>query len=99
MIVQMINDPMMPIGMSRFGFRAYAAVVETASKPMYAKKTIDAPVRIPWKPLGANGCQFAGLTYLKLTITKKPRTTSLIATIQKLKFADSRTPHTRTIVI
>ena len=58
-----------------------------------------APVAIPWKPLGANGCQCAGFTYLKLTRTKNPSTTSLMATIQKLKLADSRMPQTRTIVI
>ena len=88
----------MPIGMSRFGFFASSAVVDTASNPIYAKKTMEAPVRMPRKPFGANGCQCSGRTYLKLTKTKKPRTTSLMATIQKLKLADSRTPHTSTIV-
>src|SRR3954470_4266837 len=99
MIVQMISDPMMPMGMSRFGFFASSAVVETASKPMYAQKTIAAPVAMPEKPFGANGCQCAGFTYLKLTKTKNASTTSLMATIQKLKLADSRMPHTSTIVI
>ena len=30
----MTSEPMMPIGMSRWGFLASCAVVETASKPM-----------------------------------------------------------------
>ena len=30
----MISEPMMPIGMSRWGFLASCAAVETASKPM-----------------------------------------------------------------
>ena len=34
MTVQMMSEPMMPIGMSRFGLRASSAVVETASNPM-----------------------------------------------------------------
>ena len=32
--VQMISEPRMPIGMSRFGFLASWAAVETASKPI-----------------------------------------------------------------
>ena len=32
--VQMTSEPMMPMGMSRFGLRASSAVVDTASKPM-----------------------------------------------------------------
>ena len=48
--------------MSRCGFLHSSAVVEIASKPMYAKKTSDAPVMMPVKPFGANGCQFAGVT-------------------------------------
>ena len=98
-MVQMISEPMMPIGMSRFGLRASSAVVETASKPMYAKKTIAAPAAIPWNPFGAKGCQFSGFVYLKQTSTKNPRTTSLMATMTKLKLADSRIPHTSTTVI
>ena len=53
---------MMPIGMSRPGFLHSSAHVETASKPMYAKKMIAAPAPIPGKPFGANGCQFSGFT-------------------------------------
>jgi hypothetical protein len=37
----------MPIGISRLGFFASCAAVETASKPMYAKKTEAAPAAMP----------------------------------------------------
>src|SRR5258707_5615099 len=53
----MIRLAMMPIGMSRRGLRVSSAVVETASKPMNAKKTMAAPLISPAKPLGVNGCQ------------------------------------------
>ena len=89
---------MIPIGTSRVGFLASSAWVETESKPMYAKKMMAAPEAIPLKPFGAKGVQCSGLTNLKLTKTKKASTTSLIATIQKLKLADSRIPHTSTTV-
>ena len=52
--VQMISDQMMPVGMSRWGFRASSAAVLTASNPMYEKKMIAAPTLMPAKPLGAN---------------------------------------------
>ena len=54
---------------------------------------------MPENPFGANGVQFTGLTKWKLTKTKNPSTTSLIATIQKLNDADSRIPQTSTTVI
>jgi hypothetical protein len=40
----------MPIGMSRFGFLASCAAVDTASKPMNAKKTTPAAPRMPRTP-------------------------------------------------
>ncbi len=46
----MASEARMPIGRSRFGSRASCAVVETASKPMYAKKTTPAPVSTPPVP-------------------------------------------------
>ena len=46
----MTSDPMMPIGRSRCGFLHSCAAVETASKPMYAKKTVAAPCKIPDVP-------------------------------------------------
>ena len=39
-----------------------SAVVESASKPMKAKKTAATPFKTPLAPFGANGLQFAGLT-------------------------------------
>ena len=53
---------MIPRGRSRPGFLVSSAAVETASKPMYAKKMSEAPLRMPWSPLGANGVQFVGVT-------------------------------------
>ena len=55
----------MPIGISRFGFLVSCAAVETASKPMYAKKMTPAPRSTPDQPnapnvpvfAGRNGCQ------------------------------------------
>jgi hypothetical protein len=40
----------MPIGMSRFGFFASCAAVDTASKPMNAKNTTPAAPRMPITP-------------------------------------------------
>ena len=62
MTVQTTRVAMMPIGMSRCGFFVSSAAVETASKPMYAKKMIAAADEIPVQPFGANGVQFAGFT-------------------------------------
>ncbi len=58
----MISEAMMPIGRSRCGFLASSAVVETASKPIYAKKTTAAAAMTPEKPYGMNGVQLSGLT-------------------------------------
>src|SRR5215510_11335543 len=60
--VQMTSDAMIPIGRSRRGFLASSAVVDTASKPMYAKKATAAAAIMPDQPYGANGDQFPGLT-------------------------------------
>src|SRR5262249_46756445 len=68
--VQINNEPMMPIGISRWGFFASCAAVLTASNPMYAKNTIPAPCITPLQPKcprtpvlsGMNGCQLAELT-------------------------------------
>ena len=40
----------MPIGMSRFGFFASCAAVDTASNPMKAKNTTPAAPRMPMMP-------------------------------------------------
>ena len=62
MTVHTIRLAMIPIGMSRCGFLASSAAVDTASKPMYAKKMMAAALEIPANPFGANGCQFCGFT-------------------------------------
>src|SRR4029450_9715472 len=43
----MISEATMPIGTSRFGRLASSACVETESNPMYAKKMMGAPARLP----------------------------------------------------
>ena len=48
--VQIASDPRMPIGMSRFGLRVSSAAVATMSKPMKAKNTSAAPVKMPPTP-------------------------------------------------
>jgi hypothetical protein len=48
--VQMIRLAIIPIGRSRCGFLVSSAVVETASNPMKAKKTMAAPLMTPPKP-------------------------------------------------
>src|SRR5215212_4643447 len=92
--VQMTSEAMMPMGRSRLGFFASSAVVDTASNPMYAKKTTAAPVMTPEKPYGMNGDQFSGFTYVNPTRMKNATAASLIATIAALNSALSRTPTT-----
>src|SRR3954454_23356016 len=48
--VQMVSEARMPIGMSRCGFLVSSAAVATMSKPMNAKNTSAAPVKIPVTP-------------------------------------------------
>ena len=45
---------MMPMGMSRCGFCASCAAVETASKPIYAKKITAAARMTPLQPNSPN---------------------------------------------
>ncbi len=88
----------MPIGMSRPGRSHSSAHVETASKPMYAKKMTAAPAPMPAPPFGAKGCQFSGRTRPAQTATKSSSTPIFTATMTAFRRADSRTPHTRTAV-
>src|SRR5256885_17181843 len=99
----MISEPMMPTGMSRLGFLDSSEAVETASKPMYAKKTMDAPEKMPFQPLGAkpfqvvkepSGTQLRTLKKRRPTAMKNTRMTSLVATMIVLKRVDSLTPTT-----
>src|SRR2546425_642467 len=109
--VQMSSDPMMPIGMSRCGFFASCAAVLTASNPMYAKKTIAAPVKTPLQPNspatgtpslavcgGMNGCQLAGLTACAANTMNSNTTATFTNTMALLKFADSLMPITSSVV-
>ena len=50
---------MIPIGKSRDGFLHSSADVATASKPMYEKNTIAAPLMTPLVPNGKNGFRLA----------------------------------------
>ena len=52
--------------MSRCGFRASWAAVETASKPMYAKKITAAPRMMPDQPNSPNVPVFGGISGVKL---------------------------------
>ena len=54
-MVEMISEPMIPIGKSREGLRVSSATVDTASNPMYAKKTMAAPDCTPAQPFGRKG--------------------------------------------
>ncbi len=62
----------MPRGKSRFGLAHSSAVVEMASKPIYAKKTDETPRNTPDMPFGKNGDQLLILSSVK--ITQKPTT-------------------------
>ena len=48
--VHITSEARMAIGTSRCGRFASSACVEMASKPMYAKNTIDAPKMMPARP-------------------------------------------------
>ena len=51
----------MPIGMSRCGFFASCAAVETASKPMYAKKMIPEAAQDAGQPNSPDVPVFSGM--------------------------------------
>ena len=108
----MTSEPRMPNGISFCGFFASWAAVETASNPIYAKNTTLAPRMMPDHPycpkcprfFGIKGCQFAIMcagwanAYTVAMPMKNSTTDTLIITAALLKFADSRTPTTRTAV-
>ena len=58
-VIQMTMEAMMPIGRSRDGRLHSSADVATASKPMYEKKTIAAPLQTPRTPKGVKGDKLA----------------------------------------
>src|ERR1700716_1609852 len=86
----MIRLAMILIGISRCGFLLSSAVVETASKPINAKKTMAAPLMTPAKPFGTNGCQFVGFTTNAPKAIKKTTTATLMITIIVFAAALSR---------
>src|SRR5579871_928879 len=98
--VQTASDPRMPIGMSRAGFFASCAAVDTASKPMYAKNITPAPRSTPLQPNdpnapvfgGTNGVRFARFTYTAPAATNTTSTATLITTSTVFAFADSLMP-------
>src|SRR5205809_217891 len=104
--VHTASDASMPIGMSRCGFFASCAAVDTASNPMYAKNTTAAARTTPVQPnspnlpvaAGTNGAQFDDFTYMK----PKPITRNTIAsftnTMTLLNRADSLIPITSSVV-
>src|SRR5216684_1536412 len=96
--VQTTRVAMMPIGKSRWGFLHSSAAVDTESKPMYVKKTIEPPVRMPGQPLGANGCQFEVWIKRDANETNTRIAMIFISTITLLVSADSRMPRTRMTV-
>jgi hypothetical protein len=90
--VQIIRLAIIPIGMSRCGFFVSSAVVETASNPMNAKKTMAAPLIMPPTPLGRNGCQLVGRTMNAPNAITKTTTATLVTTMAVLVRALSRIP-------
>jgi hypothetical protein len=85
--------------MFRFGFFTSSEAVAITSKPIYAKKTVAAPVTIPSNPNGTNGVQFSGLTYPIPAMINRKITPSLIKTITLLNLILSLTPLLTSAVI
>src|SRR5690242_1627976 len=105
-IVQTVSDPRIPIGMSFCGFLASCAAVDTASNPIYAKKTTLAPRSTPDQPNDPNDPVFGGRNVCQLAcetsgcfMTKGSATAMNVSTANSftntmpvLKFADSLIP-------
>ena len=100
--VQIASDDRMPIGMSRVGFLASCAAVETASNPMYAKNITPAPRRTPLQPNRPNspvfggtiGVRFARLTYAAPAPMNTSSTRTFTRTSAVFTSADSLIPIT-----
>jgi hypothetical protein len=97
--VQTASEPRMPIGMSRCGFFASPAAVDTASKPTYEKNTMVAARKMPPQPnvpgpseAGMNGCQLAGLITWMAKARNSRITVTLIVTMIELTNADCVMP-------
>src|SRR5580658_3307061 len=93
-------------GMDFCGSRASRPMVDTASKPMYAKKRIAVPCITPDQPYtpyapvfgGMKGAQFAGCTCPNPTATTTRIASTFATTITLLNPADRRTPPSSTSV-
>ena len=64
--VQIASEPRMPIGISRCGFLASCAAVDTASNPIYAKKITAAPRATPDHPKVPKAPLFGGMNGVQL---------------------------------
>src|SRR2546425_10286300 len=99
--VQIINEAMIPRGMSRCGSLASSAAVLTASNPMYEKKMIAAPTLMPLRPCGAKlgVVHSSGRMYLRPTNRNSAMIPTLIATMTVFTRADSLVPMTSSQVM
>jgi hypothetical protein len=91
-MVAISSEPQMAIGRSLLGFWASSLPVETASKPMKAKKITEAAVTIPSRPLGANGRRLPLSKTVAATTMNRTSTASLTNTMTVLVLAVSRAP-------
>ena len=91
-MVAISSEPQMAMGRSRLGRLASSLPVETASKPMKAKKMIEAALTTPSTPLGANGRRLSALNTVMPTAMKKISTASFTNTITVLTRAVSLAP-------
>jgi hypothetical protein len=94
----MASELMMAMGMSRCGFLASSAAVDTASNPTKARKTMAAAVITPPNPKGMKGCHRPGLTCQTVRTMKKTITASLTMTMIMLMRELSLTPRIRRMV-
>src|SRR6476469_2597208 len=90
---------MTAMGKSRPGFLDSSDPVETASKPIYAKKITPAAAVTPAAPWGANGTKFPLWNAVKATMMKKIKIASLITTMTALTVVLSRVPRVSNTVI
>jgi hypothetical protein len=90
--VAISSEPQIATGRSLLGFLASSLPVETASKPMKAKKMTEAAVTMPSRPLGANGLRLPASKTVAATTMNSSSTASLTNTIMVFVLAVSRAP-------
>jgi hypothetical protein len=91
-MVAISSEPQIAIGRSLLGFLASSLPVETASKPMKAKKMTEAAVTMPSRPLGANGLRLSLSKTVAATTMNSSSTASLTNTMMVFVLAVSRAP-------